>query len=515
MFGTYISVSEVILWTPLLGALLLFGFVKNEGQAKNIALIFSLLALLACGGAVWYYQQYQHFYQQMVSNPASPNYQTFYERYLEYYNILNANWVWWQELGSSFALFIDGMGLLLLLLTCIAFPVIFISQRNTSFNRPVSFYALMLLSQTGLIGVFLAKDALLFYVFWELALIPVYFLVSMWGGERRIKAAFKFFIYTFVGSLLMLVALIYLYNHPTNYSHSFSLDAFRKLTLSSTEGMMIFWALFIAFAIKMPIFPFHTWQPDTYDQSATPVTMVLSGIMVKMGLFAVVRWLIPTAYLAVDHYSKIVIILCIISILYASMLALVQDNIKKLVAYSSIAHIGLMCAALFVNNRTGMYGSIVQMFSHGINIIGLWIVIDIIERQTGTKKMSELGGLARKAPVLAIMLVIIALANIALPLTNAFVGEFMMFNGLFRQNLWLAAAAGIGIILSAVYTLNMISKVFYGNNNEVTERFTDISFNQKLALSVLIVAIFVFGVFPKPMIDAAKETVEYFSQRIA
>lgn len=514
MLGTYISISELILWTPLLGALVLFLFIKDEKGAKNIAMIFSLLSLIACVGGMYYYHQYQHYYDLMSHNAADPHYQDYYSKYVSYYEIINANWVWMPNIGSSFALFMDGMSLLLILLTCISFPVIFLSQRNNSFSKPVSFYALMLLSQTGLIGVFLAKDALVFYVFWELALIPVYFLASMWGGEKRVRAAFKFFIYTFLGSLLMLVALIYLYNHPSNSNHTFNLDVFRRLTLSATEGKWIFWTMFIAFAIKMPIWPFHTWQPDAYDQSATPVTMVLSGIMVKMGLFAVLRWLIPVAYSTAEHYSNIVIILCLISILYASLLAMVQDNIKKLVAYSSIAHIGLMCAALFVNNRTGMYGTIMQMFSHGINIIGLWIVIDIIEKRTGTKKMSELGGIAHKAPVLSIMLVIIALANVALPLTNGFVGEFLMFNGLFKQNYWFAAVAGLGVILSAIYTLNMIAKVFYGSTNSITETFTDISFNQKLALSILIVAIFVFGVFPKPMFDVAKETVEYFSQRI-
>ena len=257
----------------------------------------------------------------------------------------------------------------------------------------------------------------------------------------------------------------------------------------------------------MPIFPFHTWQPDTYDQSPTPVTMVLSGIMVKMGLFGVIKWLIPIFPLAVPKFTNIVMILCIAGIIYASCIAMLQNNLKKLVAYSSIAHIGLMCAAIFAMNEMSLQGIMIQMFSHGINIIGLWIVIEMIEQKTGVKNMSELGGVAQKAPVLTIMLVIIAFANIALPLTNAFVGEFMMFAGIYQHSIWMAAVAGLGIILAAVYTLNMIQKVFYGNTNEITATVTDISFAQKFALGLIVVMIFTFGIYPQPMIDLAKEAV--------
>jgi NADH-quinone oxidoreductase subunit M len=257
----------------------------------------------------------------------------------------------------------------------------------------------------------------------------------------------------------------------------------------------------------MPIFPFHTWQPDAYDQSPTAVTMVLSGIMVKMGLFGVIKWLIPIFPLAVPKFTTAVMVLSIIGIIYASCIAMVQDNLKKLVAYSSIAHIGLMCAAIFAMNQMSLQGIMVQMFNHGINIIGLWIVIEMIEKQTGVKNMSQLGGVAHKAPVLTIMLLIIAFANIALPLTNAFIGELMMFAGIYQHNVWMAVVAGLSIILAAVYTLNMIQKVFYGSTNAVTENMHDISFNQKVGLGLIIIMIFALGVYPQPMIDLAKEAV--------
>ena len=257
----------------------------------------------------------------------------------------------------------------------------------------------------------------------------------------------------------------------------------------------------------MPVFPFHTWQPDTYEQAPSATTMVLSGIMVKMGVFAAIRWILPVFHDAVIKFDHIVIGLSVIGMIYASLIAIKQDDLKRFVAYSSIAHIGLMCAAIFTKSDIGLQGVMIQMFSHGINIIGMWIVVDLIEKQTGTRKISELGGIAHKVPALTIFLVVIALANIALPLTNAFVGEFMMFSGLFKFSMVYTAVAGLSIILAAVYTLNMVQKVFYGEANSITEKMQGISLNQKMILSVLVVFIFLFGVFPQPLLDLTKDTV--------
>lgn len=412
---------------------------------------------------------------------------------------------WLSEMGSRFSLVTDGMGKMLLLLTVISFPVIFIATYNNTYKNAGSFYGLMLLAQAGLIGVFVAGDALLFYFFWELALIPVYFLCSLWGGEKRISVTFKFFIYTFIGSLLMLVGILYLYYQTPD--HSFALQSFYNLKLSIGSERFIFWLFFIAFAIKMPVFPFHTWQPDAYEQSPTSVTMVMSGVMVKMGIFAAIRWLLPIFPNASLQFANIIIILSVTGMLYASLIAIRQDDIKRLIAYSSIAHIGLMCAAIFASNKTGMEGVMIQMFNHGVNVIGLWIVADTIEQQLGTRKFSELGGLAQKAPALAILLVVMSFANIALPLTNAFVGEFLMFNGLFRYNIWMAAVAGVSVILAAVYTLNMVQKVLYGNTVERTANATEISGNVKWILVVLVIIVIALGVYPQPMIDMTKDTV--------
>lgn len=470
-------IPVLLIVIPLLSGLASF-FVKDVKAAKGWALLSSIVTLVISVAGIWMYNQ-----------PANLHYDT----------------AWLPALGSRFTVGLDGMGQMLCLLNAVAMPIIFAATYKNMYQNPGAFYALMLLTQAGMMGVFVSFDCLLFYFFWELALIPAYFLCSQWGGEKRIAVTFKFFIYTFAGSLLMLIGILYLYYKTPD--QSFSLNAFYNVALSKNEQSFLFWLFFIAFAIKMPIFPFHTWQPDTYEQAPTAATMVLSGVMVKMGIFAVLRWLIPVFPLAVDQFSHIIIILSVTGMLYASLIAIKQDDLKRLVAYSSIAHIGLMSAAIFAQQKIGLQGVMIQMFNHGINVIGLWIVADVIENKLGTRKFSQLGGLAQKAPVLAILLVVMALANVALPLTNAFVGEFLMFNGLFRYNIWMSAVAGISIILAAVYTLNMVQKVFYGNTNVLTEQATEARPNVQWMLGILAVVIIVLGVYPQPMIHLTEDTV--------
>ncbi len=473
-------VPVLLILIPLLTGLVAF-FVKNEKQVRAWTL-FSVLITLAISLLGLTLLKEDKYLQHQCE--------------------------WLPALGSSFSVKLDGMGQLLCLLNAIAYPLIFIATWNNSYKKAKNFFALMLLAQAGLMGVFLAMDALVFYFFWELALIPMYFLCSQWGGERRIPVTFKFFIYTFVGSLLMLIAILYVYSKTPD--HSFDIAAFYKVVLTNGQQGWLFWLFFIAFAIKMPIFPFHTWQPDTYEQAPTATTMVLSGVMVKMGVFAVIRWLLPVLPAASFMWGDVVTSLAITGMIYASLIAIRQDDLKRLVAYSSIAHIGLMCAAIFSENVSGMQGVMIQMFNHGINIIGLWIVVDWIEKKYGTRKISDLGGLAQKAPAAATFLVIIALANIALPLTNAFAGEFLMFNGLLnsavtKYYLWFTVFAGLSIILAAIYTLNMIRKVFYGNTNELTSVSVDLRPNEKIALGIIVVLIFAAGVYPQLLLNVTNE----------
>ena len=494
MLGTYITFPELLIWFPLVAGIVSFILRKNDA-IKGWAIFSSIVTLCISLGSLYYAGDARNG----VVN--------------------NVSYVWLPAIGSSFTVGLDGIGQLLTFLTALAFPIIFIATYNSNYKKASSFYGLMLLSQAGLMGVFCAMDVLVFYFFWELALIPVYFLCSNWGGEKRIAATFKFFVYTFAGSLLMLIGIIYVYQHTglgtfESDHHSFSMAAFYNVQLTGHQQGWLFWLFFIAFAIKMPVFPFHTWQPDTYEQSPAATTMVLSGLMVKMGLFAVIRWLIPMFPLAITKWENVVIGLSVFGMIYASLIAIKQDDLKRLVAYSSIAHIGLMCATVFTRSIIGMQGVMIQLFNHGINIIGLWIVIELIERQTGVRKISRLGGIAHKAPGLTILLVVIALAKIGLPLTNSFVGEFMMFTGLFKYNVWWAAFAGISIILAAVYMLNMIQKVFYGSPNSITDVVKPVTITERIILALIVVIIFIVGIFPQPLLDLTKETVSLILGRI-
>lgn len=480
----------LIFLLPLLGGLIAF-FLKEDRVVRSWSLLVSLAVLILT----------------LVGN-----------YFLKSSDALQFSASWMGSLGSSFSLRLDGLSQLLCLLTAVAYPIIFIGTWKTEYKRPNNFFALMLLTQAGLMGVFTATDALLFYFFWELALVPVYFLCSGWGGERRIAVTFKFFIYTFTGSVLMLVGLLYLYFQTPD--HSFSLQSFYALKshLSNDTQSWLFWVLFIAFAIKMPVFPFHTWQPDTYEQSPAAATMVLSGIMVKMGLFGLIRWVWPILPMGVHLWGDVVMSMAVIGVIYASIIAIQQDDLKRLIAYSSIAHMGLMVMAVFSENQIGMQGVMMQMFNHGINIIGLWVVVELIERQFGTRKMSQLGGIAQKAPALTALLVIVALANVALPLTNSFVGEFLIFNGIWNSlsvyRIVFAAVAGVSIILAAVYTLNMIQKVFFGNTTPVTEATHDIRLSERLVLALLVVLIISFGVYPQPLLDLTNGFVDTLMKQV-
>lgn len=489
MLGTYYTFPELLIWIPFITGIVAI-FIKNTKSLKTFALLSSIVTLVVSVISL--------FYSDIAHHP-------------EYFYYSNVSYVWMPYIGSSFSVGLDGMGFLVTFLTAFSYPLIFATTFKTEYKNANAFFALMLLSQAGIMGVFVATDALLFYFFWELALIPLYFLCSRWGGEKRVQATFKFFVYTFLGSLLMLVGIIYVYVHTTsispNSAHSFSLNSFYSVLLSPHQQNWLFWLFFIAFAVKIPIFPLHTWQPDVYEQSNYPSVMVLSGIMVKMGVFGMIRWLLPVFPAAVAKYNHFVIVLCVIGILYASCIALYQNDLKRFVAWSSIAHLGLMGAAIFSVNSLGLQGVMLEMLNHGINILALWIIVDIIEKKTGVRKISELSGLALKSPALAIFLVIIAFANVALPLSNSFVSEFLMLNGLFEFNKWFAAFACLGIVLSAAYMLAMVQKTFYGKTNALTEQVSKISAGQGIVLFVLVIAVLALGIYPEPVIHLTQSTV--------
>jgi NADH-quinone oxidoreductase subunit M len=336
----------------------------------------------------------------------------------------------------------------------------------------------------------------------------------MWGGENRIKVNIKFFIYTFAGSLFMLLGIIYL--HMQDPASTYDLSHFYDLHLDAHHQGWIFWAFFLAFAIKMPIFPFHTWQPDTYTEAPTGGTMMLSGIMLKMGIYGVIRWLIPIAPLGVKTWGAMALTLAVIGIVYASIIAFRQKDGKRLVAYSSIAHVGLIAAALFtfvkydgsfIWTTQSVQGALIQMLNHGINVVGLFFIWDIISRRMNTRDLDQLGGIAKVAPKFAIAFLIVTLGTVALPLTNGFIGEFLLLNGVFQYSIWYAAIAGLTMIFGAVYMLRMYKSVMQGQPNTLTSTFTDISGSEVIVLGVICILIIAIGVYPKPILHISEASV--------
>jgi NADH-quinone oxidoreductase subunit M len=416
---------------------------------------------------------------------------------------------WIDSLGIDFYVGIDGISLLLVLLTTFLTPLIILSSFKNNYEKPISFYSLILFMEMALIGVFVALDGFLFYIFWEMALIPIYFICLRWGGVNRGAVTLKFFLYTLAGSLVMLVGLLYLY-YLTPAPHTFAIEALYAAgqSLPASAQGLIFWAMFLAFAIKMPVFPFHTWQPDTYHTAPTQGTMLLSGIMLKMGIFGVIRWLLPLVPLGVKEWASTAIILSVIGIVYASCLAIVQKDLKRLIAYSSIAHVGLIAAGLFTLNKIGMQGAMIQMVSHGIIIVGLFYIIDIIFSRTSTQEIASLGGIRNSAPLFTTVFVVVMLGSVALPLTSGFVGEFLLINSVFQNNNIIGAIAGLTMIFGAVYMLRSFQQTMLGESNVRTKNFIDIGLNEKIVLYPIVVLIILIGIYPAPLLKISEAAVE-------
>ena len=417
---------------------------------------------------------------------------------------------WIGSLGIRFSAGIDGISILLVLLTGLLVPLIILSTFNRHYDRPATFYALILFMQAALMGVFTARDGFLFYLFFEAALIPIYFLAAMWGGANRIPVTFKFFLYTIFGSLLMLVALVYLYYQTPAaglVAHSSAIVDFYKLKLTSEAQNWVFWAFFIAFAVKMPVFPFHTWQPDTYVESPTPATMLLAGIMLKMGVYGLIRFILPIVPLGVEAWGQTAIILSVIGIVYGSIIAIRQRDMKRLIAYSSFSHVGLMAAGVFSQTETGMQGALIQMLAHGINVVGMFFVADIIFSRTNTNQLDQLGGITRNTPRLTVYFMIMLLGSVALPLTNGFIGEFLLLHGVFTYNHYIGLAAGFTIIFGAVYMLRMFQKSMFGPTSHRTGTFADLTLSESLVFVPLVVMVFWIGIYPNTFLKMTEPAV--------
>lgn len=475
----------ILILIPLLASLAVL-FLKNPKMVRTISLLFSLGQLSI---TAYIYFIFQHVCPCNFT--------------------INVPWV--SSLGINFHIAIDGISMLMILLTNILLPLIILSGFGRQQERPNILYALILFMQASLIGVFVSQNAILFYVFWELSLIPIYFIVLLWGGERRQAITLKFFIYTLIGSLFMLVAFIYLFYLTSNTS--FELKDFKNLTISAYDQNWIFLFMFLAFAIKMPLFPFHTWQPDTYTTAPTQGSMLLSGIMLKMGIFGAIRWLLPITPMAVATWQNTIIIISIIGVVYASFLAFKQKDLKRMIAYSSIAHVGLIGAGIFAGTMNSLQGVMVQLFAHGIYVVGLFYISDILEDRLQTRQIADFGGIRKIAGNFTILFFIIVLGSIALPLTNGFVGEFLLLLGIYELNPWFTFIGGLGMIMGAVYMLYTYQRIMLGETNELSKGFIDLKKHEWVVLISVCVLILFFGIHPQPLINLTQSTlVEIISQ---
>ncbi|MGL2992717.1 complex I subunit 4 family protein [Flavobacterium sp. TSSA_36] len=414
-----------------------------------------------------------------------------------------ANWITLPKV--SFALKADGLSLAMLLLTTALTPIIIYSSFGNELKNAKTFYALLLFMAFAMVGTFLASDGLLYYIFWELALIPIYFIALVWGNgdlEERKKAVVKFFIYTLAGSLFMLVAFIYMYQQ----AGSFMIEDLYKLNLSVTEQKWIFTAFFLAYAIKIPLIPFHTWQANVYQKAPTVGTMLLSGIMLKMGLYSVIRWQLPLSRIAAKEYMPIFIAIGIAGVIYGSIVAIRQKDLKKLLAYSSLAHVGLIAAGAYTLTLDGFRGAVLQMIAHGFVVVGLFFAAEIIYRRYETRTIADMGGIRALAPKFTSLFMILVLASVALPTTFNFVGEFTVLYSLSQINIWFAVLGGTTIIFGAYYMLKMFQHVMLGETN--AKPFAALSLSEIITLLVIVAVLFFFGLYPKPITDLITPSLE-------
>jgi NADH-quinone oxidoreductase subunit M len=373
--------------------------------------------------------------------------------------------------------------------------------------------ASFLIMEGLMIGVFSSMDAILFYLFWEAMLIPMFLIIGVWGGSNRVYAAIKFFLYTLVGSLLMLVAIIYLY---FTSDHTFNIASFHATPLTYATQVLIFLAFFAAFAVKVPMFPVHTWLPDAHVEAPTGGSVILAAITLKMGAYGFLRFSIPITPDASSELAIWVIGLSLIAVVYIALVALVQRDMKKLIAYSSISHMGFVTLGFFIFDSQGMEGAIVQMISHGFISGALFLCVGVLYDRMHSREIDSYGGVANTMPVFSMFLVFFAMSNAGLPGTSGFVGEFLVILGSFRVNGWYAAVAGLTLVLGAAYTLWMIKRVVYGEiTNEKVKALVDVNGREKVVLGVLAVCVLGLGIYPMPLLEVMHSTVENLLEHAA
>lgn len=411
---------------------------------------------------------------------------------------------WIPQFGIGYKMGVDGISVWLILLTTFIFPVALWFSGESIRERERAYYALMLLMETATLGVFLALDMFLFYVFWEFALVPMYFIIGLWGGERRTYASVKFFIYTMAGSVLMLIAILAL----GIGAGTFDLEAIARDSGAFAANALLFLAFAIAFAIKVPVFPFHTWLPDAHVEAPTAGSVILASVLLKMGSYGLIRFNLQLFPEASATFAPLMIALAVIGILYGAVVAFAQGDAKKLVAYSSVSHMGYILLGIFALNQIGIQGAILQMVNHGLSTGGLFLIIGFIYERRHTREMNRFGGLWAKMPLYGALALILALSSAGLPALNGFVGEFVILQGAFAESPLATAFAAFGMVLSAAYLLTMFQKIFLGESRDpANEALRDLNWREVVSVAPLIVMCFVIGLYAAPFFNLMSSSV--------
>ena len=482
---------SLVIWVPIVGGLLVFatGGDRNAVVARWLSLFIAVATLALSIPLYTHFDATTAAMQFTEGNPAEKQ------------------GLWIAAFNVYYHLGIDGISLLMILLTTFITVLVVAAGWKVIQNRVALYMGSFLIMEGLMIGVFSALDAILFYVFWEAMLVPMYLIIGIWGGPNRVYAAIKFFLYTFLGSVLMLVSFIYLYYQA---NHSFDILAFHQVKLGMTEQILIFLAMFSAFAVKVPMWPVHTWLPDAHVQAPTGGSVVLAAIMLKLGAYGFLRFNLPITPDASHELTWLMVTLSLIAVVYIGLVALVQKDMKKLIAYSSISHMGFVTLGFFMFNAQGVEGGIIQMVSHGFISGAMFLCVGVLYDRLHSREISDYGGVANKMPVFAAFMMLFAMANSGLPGTSGFVGEFLVILSAFQVNIWFAVLAATTLIFGAAYTLWMYKRVIFGEvANDKVASLTDITYREAAILAALAFFVLFMGLWPNPFLDVMHASVNH------
>jgi NADH-quinone oxidoreductase subunit M len=485
---------SIILFTPLAGALILL--LVNKQNENAIRWIANLVALIGFAVSVPLWFRYQ---------PSGADFQ-FVER---------APWI--PSVGAEYFLGVDGLSTLLILLTTMMGFIAILSSWTAITERVKEYYIFLLVLQTGMLGAFMSLDFLLFFLFWEVMLVPMYFLIGIWGSANRLYSAIKFFLYTLVGSVVMLLGILalYFYNHTLTGVYTFDVTVFHKLSLPYDLQWWIFLAFFLGFAIKVPMFPFHTWLPDAHTDAPTAGSVILAAVLLKMGTYGFLRFSLPILPDASRHFVPWVVALCIIGIVYGALVALAQKDWKRLVAYSSVSHMAMVMLGMFALNPAGITGSIIQQLNHGISTGALFLIVGIVYERRHTREISEYGGLSKAMPVYAAIFLIMTMSSIGLPALNGFIGEFLILQGVFVASKMWAAFAASGVVLGAAYMLYLYQRTMFGKiDNPKNEHLQDLNHREFATFVPLLILAVWMGLYPAPFLHRLESSVNHIVLRV-